>query len=62
MTKKLEWEEARCPICGLKYSYIKGGYKPSTCNNFDCLHKYLHSPQFKEKGGDSDIQKRLASG
>ena len=54
---KLEWEEARCPACGLKYSYIKGGYKPSTCNNFDCLYKYLHKSQFKgtvqREGGDA---------
>jgi len=46
---KLEWEEARCPVCGMLYSYIKGGYEPSTCNNFDCLYKYLHSSKFKEK-------------
>jgi len=26
MTKP-EWEEARCPECGEKYSYIKGGTK-----------------------------------
>ena len=47
---KLEWEEAKCPICGLKYFYIKGGYKPPTCSKFECLHKYLHSPKLKEKG------------
>ena len=57
MTNKLEWEEARCPICGAKYSYIKGGYKPSTCSNFDCTYKHLHKP--KEKGGDSDILQRI---
>jgi len=56
---KLEWEETTCPICGMKYSYIKGGYKPSTCNSFDCAFKYLHRPQFKKKGGDSDIQQRI---
>jgi len=49
MTKRLEWEEARCPVCGIRYEYIKGGYKPSTCGKFDCLYKYLHSPQFKEQ-------------
>ena len=54
---KLEWEEAKCPICGMKYSYIKGGYKPSTCNNFDCIYKYLHKT--KQKGGDSDIQQNI---
>lgn len=36
------WVEARCPICGLPYPYIQGGYKPATCNNFDCVQKYLH--------------------
>ena len=46
---KLEWEEALCPVCGIKYLYIKGGYKPSTCNNFDCLYKYLHSSELKKK-------------
>ena len=43
----LGWEEAKCPVCGLKYSYIKGGYNPSTCNNFDCLYKYLHRTPLK---------------
>ena len=54
---KLEWEESRCPICGQKYSYVKGGYKPPTCSNFDCLYKYIHRPD--KKGGDSDIQRRI---
>jgi len=46
---KLEWEEAKCPECGILYSYIKGGYKPPTCNNFDCIYKYLHRSQLKAK-------------
>ena len=45
-----QWEEARCPVCGMLYSYVKGEYKPSTCSNFDCLHKYIHSSKLKEKG------------
>jgi len=50
MTKlELEWEEARCPICRMLYSYAKRGYKPPTCNNFDCLHKYLHNLEFRAK-------------
>ena len=57
MTKNLEWEEVRCPMCRAKYSYVKEGYKPSTCNNFVCIYKYLHRP--KEKGGDSDTQQRI---
>ena len=55
---KLEWEEAKCPACGIKYLYIKGGYKPSTCNNFDCLHKYIHRTQLKGKGGDVEANKK----
>ena len=48
MTKP-EWVEAICPECGKKYSYIKGGYKPSTCNKFECLYKYRYRSQLKEK-------------
>jgi len=48
MTKP-EWEEARCPECGEKYSYIKGGYRPPTCNKFECLYIYLHRTPLKAK-------------
>jgi len=48
-TKDIEWVEARCPVCRLTYSYIKGGYKLPTCNRFTCLYKYLHSPQYRSK-------------
>ena len=37
---------AKCPICGLKYKYPKGGYAgvytPKTCANFDCEYKFQH--------------------
>lgn len=62
MTKKIEWVEAKCPECGEKYSYVKGGYKPSTCSNFTCLYLYLHRSQLKNKGGDKSKQEELASG
>lgn len=38
----IEWTYAKCPICRRNYPYIEGGYKPKTCSNFDCLHKFLH--------------------
>lgn len=47
---KLELEEATCPICLKKYSYIKGGYKSPTCNKFECLYIYLHRTPLKAKG------------
>ncbi len=39
---EIEWLEAECPICRQKYKYIKNGYRPSTCNNFECLWRYNH--------------------
>ena len=59
MTKKLEWEEAQCPVCRIRYSYIKGGDKPLTCISFDCQYRHSHISQLKSKGGDSDIQQRI---
>lgn len=50
MANKVEWAYARCPICGQFYPYVKGGYKPETCNRFECLHKYLH-PELSKKEG-----------
>lgn len=45
----VEWEYAKCLVCGQDYPYPKGdGYKPKTCGRFDCLHKYLH-PQLYER-------------
>ena len=46
---------AKCPICKMEYQYPEGGYKPHTCNKFDCIHKYLHHPKeygIKLEGGD----------
>lgn len=37
----LKWQKARCPICGRTYQYLPE-YKPHTCSNWDCIHKYLH--------------------
>ena len=54
--KRIEWEEAKCPICGITYRYIKGGYRPSTCNKFECLYKYMHRPKLKNEGGDNSKQ------
>ncbi len=42
MTKQtLEWQKARCPICGKYYEYVVA-YKPKTCGNFSCIQAYLH--------------------
>jgi len=52
---KAKWETTKCPICGLTYQYPKDGYKPPTCNNFDCLHKYLH-PNIRKGSLNVSIQ------
>jgi len=41
------WLKARCPICRKEYEYTPD-YKPSTCGDFDCLHKFLHPELRKE--------------
>lgn len=51
----LEWEYARCPICGLDYPYVKGSYKPKTCGNFDCVHKFLH-PEIRKEASNGQYQ------
>jgi hypothetical protein len=38
----INWLKERCPVCGKQYEYPEGGYKPSTCNSFDCLHAFIH--------------------
>jgi len=43
--KATKWLKAKCPICKQEFEYPEGGYKPSTCSNFDCIHKYLHHPK-----------------
>ena len=40
--QQVKWLKVRCVKCGIEYEYPKGGYKPSTCGNFECLHKHLH--------------------
>lgn len=64
MTKAtIRWVKAKCPMCGADYHYIEGGYKPLTCNKFDCLYKYIHRPQYKDKenkeGGDANFQQKI---
>lgn len=44
----IKWTKARCPECGQLYEYPEGGYRPSTCSNFDCVHKHLH-PELKRR-------------
>jgi len=50
--RELEWVSKRCPVCGKLFDYIKNGYEPSTCNNFDCLHRWLHDPRFRREKQD----------
>jgi hypothetical protein len=47
--KRINWVSKRCPVCGRVLDYIEAGYEPSTCNNFDCLHKWLHDPNYKQE-------------
>lgn len=47
MTLKLI--KARCPICLILFEYPECGYKPKTCSNADCVHKYLHPEINKER-------------
>jgi hypothetical protein len=49
---KIEWAKARCPICGREYEYPANGYKPPTCSQYECVHKYLH-PELR--GGANSI-------
>jgi len=54
VSNKIVWAKARCPVCGILYSYRKDGYKPSTCNNFDCVHRFVHHRELYE-GGDASL-------
>ena len=45
-----KWAKANCSVCGQLYDYPEGGYKPSTCSKYECLHKYLHPELNKERG------------
>jgi len=49
LAKRIEWTNKHCPVCGRQFAYVEGGYEPSTCNNFDCVHRWLHDPKFKEE-------------
>ena len=51
---RTEWLEAKCPICKCTYSFPRGGYKPKTCNKYDCIHRYAH----QRKGGDVNKEEK----
>jgi len=44
---EIKWGKALCPICGRKYEYIEGGYKPSTCGKFECVYQRNHPELYK---------------
>jgi len=46
---ELKWIETTCPVCHRKYKYLEGGYKPSTCGEWECLHKWLHDPKYNKE-------------
>lgn len=46
-TQPMKWVSKKCPVCLGLFDYVEGSYEPSTCNKFDCLHKYLHDPRYK---------------
>ena len=48
LMKELKWLKAECPVCGRIYEYTEA-YKPSTCSSYDCVHKWIHDPQFREE-------------
>lgn len=35
-------QAATCPVCSIRFYYPKTGYRPMTCNSFDCAYKYAH--------------------
>ena len=41
MTISIKWLKAKCPICEQEYEHTED-YKPKTCGDWDCIHKYLH--------------------
>lgn len=49
MPPKVVWLKARCPVCGSIFEYIEGGYKPKTCKEITCLHRFLHDPQYRDQ-------------
>jgi len=45
---RIIWAKATCPVCKGEYEYPEGGYKPQTCNKFECVHKHAH-PELKRR-------------
>ncbi len=43
----IRWAHKQCPVCNKKFYYIEGRYEPKTCNQFECIHAYLHDPKYK---------------
>jgi hypothetical protein len=39
------WLDEQCPVCGVRFQYPEKGYKPKTCNKFDCIQKYNRNPE-----------------
>lgn len=60
----IQWAYTKCPVCGLSYPYIANGYKPRTCNNYDCIHKFIHNRiqetilEWQNEGGDAQQTER----
>ena len=43
------WATANCPVCGLPYKYLSDSlYRPPTCSQYDCVHKFVHHPQYQD--------------
>jgi len=58
----IEWVKVKCPVsapgCNGFYLYPKGGYKPETCSNFNCIHTWVHHRrEYLEKIGEIKIGK-----
>ncbi len=39
--------EVHCVVCQRTFKYREGNYRPKTCNNYDCLHSFLHDPRYR---------------
>jgi len=56
-SEEIVWVEARCPVCKMKFSFIKSIYIPKTCNNYDCAREYVRHKDKYTKGGDANQNK-----
>jgi hypothetical protein len=41
----VNWLKEKCPVCHCIFEYAEGGYKPKTCNRFECVYAYHHHPE-----------------